>query len=116
MKVYAKQMEKIIAGSANLVFVTSKDQKEGILFTENPAYKCKTTSDLTKAQQIEYEINQYQEEVNSKQKDIKKLQEKEKLYTEEIDRLRLEIEKNKSDAFGFVQTLGNRENIVREFK
>ena len=116
MKLYAKQMEKIIAGSANLVFVTWKDQKEGILFTENPAYKSKSTSDLSKAQQIQYEINQYQEDINSKQKDIKKLQEKERVYNEEIEKLRIEVEKHKSDAFGFVQAFGNRENIVREFK
>ena len=116
MKEYAKQMEKIIAGSANLVFVTWKDQKEGIMFTENPAYKSKSTSDMTKVQQVQYEINQYQEEVNSKQKDIKKLQEKERMYTEEIEKLRTETEKHKGDAFRMSNGIGNRENIVREFK
>ena len=46
---YADTMDKIIEGSDNLVFATWKDQKEGIVFVENPAYKTKSKQDLSKA-------------------------------------------------------------------
>lgn len=116
MKEYAKQMEKIIAGSANLVYITWKDQKEGILFTDNPAYKSKNLGDMTKVQKVQHEINQYQEEVSAKQKDIKKLLEKERMYLEEIERLKLEYEANKKKVLDEGASLGYAGPVLREFK
>ena len=116
MKEYAKQMEKIIAGSANLVYITWKDQKEGILFTDNPAYKSKSLADMTKVQKVQHEIQQYQEEVSSKQKDIKKLLEKERMYLEEIERLKLEYEANKKKVLDEGASLGYAGPVLREFK
>ena len=116
MKEYAHQMEKIIAGSANLVFVTWKDQKEGILFTENPAYKSKNVFDMTKVQQVQLELTEYQNEVNQKNKDIKKLLEKERLYLNEIERLKIEYEANKKKVLDEGASLGYAGPVLREFK
>ena len=116
MKKYTGQMEKIIAGSANLVFVTWKDQKECILFTENPAYKSKNVSDLTKVQQIQHEINVFQEELNAKNKDIKKLMEKERLYLDEIQSLKIDYQMNKKKVLDEGASLGFTSPVLREFR
>lgn len=41
-------MEKIIGDTDNLISVSWKDQKEGIVFVENPAYKQKIEKNLSK--------------------------------------------------------------------
>ena len=56
MKKYAEQMEKIIEGADKLTFVTWKDQKEGILFVENPAYFNKNQVDIPKLQSLQNDI------------------------------------------------------------
>ena len=116
MKEYSKQMDKIIAGSTNLVFVTWKDQKEGILFTENPFYKLKTVSDMTKAQRVQHEITLNEEELNLKHKEIKKLGEKKRMYTEEIERLKAELEVSKKKVLDEGASLGFANPMLREFK
>jgi hypothetical protein len=115
MKEYAKQMEKIIEGSNNLVFLTWKDQKEGILFTENPAYKSKNRGDLSKAQQIQSEIGKVQTEIDRKNAEIKKLMEKERVFNAEIDKLQNEYENSKKKALDEGAALGFAGPVLREF-
>jgi len=115
MKDYAKQIEKIIEGSNNLVFVTWKDQKEGILFTENPAYKSKNRGDLSKAQQIQSEIARVQAEVDRKNAEIKKLMEKERLFNVEVEKLQSEYENSKKKALDEGAALGFAGPVLREF-
>ena len=56
IKQYAQQMENILEDTDNLVFISWKDQKEGIEFIENPVYQKKESNNLTKAEQLEQEI------------------------------------------------------------
>ena len=58
----AKQMENIIDDTDNLVFVSWKDQKEGIIFFDNVAYKKQIEKDLSKQERLIKEIKQLEKE------------------------------------------------------
>lgn len=56
MENYSEQIEQIIEESDNLVKASWKDQKEGLKFVENPAYRRKIEKNLSKKEQLENEI------------------------------------------------------------
>ena len=95
--------------------MTWKDQKEGILFTENPAYKSKNRGDLSKAQVIQHEIEMLGYEINIKNDEIKKLIDKEKVYLHEIDKLQVEYENSKKKVLDEGAALGYAGPVLREY-
>ena len=113
---YANQLERIIEGTDKLVFMTWKDQKEGIQFIENPAYKKKSDVELTKVQQIQAEIEKVEDDINKKSKEIDSLREKELYYINEIEKLENELEDGKALALDEGAALGFADTVVREFK
>ena len=116
MKEYAKQMENIIHDPDSLNFITWKDQKDGILFCENPAYKAKNRDDLNLTAVLKEEINQLLYEVASKSNDIQKLFKKEKLYLEQLEKLKLEYQINKKKVVEEGSQFANTGHAFREFK
>lgn len=116
MENYASTMEKIIEGADRLVFVTWKDQKEGILFMDNPCYKKKAQVDLSKAQFIQAEIDKLEADIVKKNREIGALQSKESYYAEEIERLKEELGDSKRKILDEGAALGFTEPVLKEFK
>jgi hypothetical protein len=117
IKAYSKQMENIIDDTDNLVFVSWKDQKEGILFLDNCAYKKKQEGDLSKAQQLQREIEKLEKEIENRNDEIEKLNDKEDYYLKEIDNLKADFEKRKLEILdeGFGLGFTNKP-VIKEFK
>lgn len=113
---YANQLENIMDGADKLVFITWKDQKEGIQFVDNPAHKKKINTDLTKTEQIQAEIAKVEEDIKKKAKEIDSLKEKESYYTGEIAKLETELEEAKTLVLDEGAALGFAESVLKEFK
>ncbi len=109
-------MENIIQDSDNLVFVSWKDQKEGIFFIENKSYKKKTEADLSKAEQLQREIDNVEKDIKKKNEDITKLSDKETFYIDEIEKLNQEYEQAKTQALDEGHALGFAAPVLKEFK
>ena len=113
---YANQLESIIEGSDKLVFATWKDQRENIHFVDNPAYKKKIEGELTKAQQIEAEIANVQEDIGKKLRDVDNLREKATYYDNEIATLEAELSEAKTRVLDEGAALGFADAVLREFR
>lgn len=113
---YADQLEQIIDGTDRLVFMTWKDQKEGIRFVDNPAYKKKSEEELTKLQQIQVEIEKVENDIEKKSKEIDLLREKELYYMGEIEKLEHEFESARAVVLDEGAALGFAETVLKEFK
>lgn len=117
MKEYVSQMENIIKESSNLVFITWKDQKDGILFSENPGYKPKKSEeDVGQLTALKEEVQELQNDLAKKNGDIQKLLNKEKMYLEHLEKLKLEYQRNKKKIIDEGTLYGNNEAAFREFK
>ncbi len=95
MKQYSKQMETIFQNSDNLGAISWKDQKEGIIFTENPNYKPKNRDDSGNVVFIKQEIQELEAGVVNKTQEIQKLLNKEQRYLDQLEKLKLEYQINK---------------------
>ena len=113
---YADQLESIIEDSDKLVFATWKDQRENIHFVDNPAYKKKVEGELTKAQQIEAEIANVQEDIRKKLRDVENLREKASYYDNEIATLESELSEAKTRVLDEGAALGFADAVLREFR
>jgi len=113
---YAQQLEKIIEGTDKLVFMTWKDQKEGLKFIDNPAYKKKSTGEMSKVQQIQAEIEKVEEDITKKSKEIDVLRDKELYYINQIEKLEKELEEGRELVLDEGAALGFAETVIREFK
>lgn len=109
-------MEKIIEDQDNLVSVSWKDQKEGIVFVENPSYKQKVEKNLSKKEQLENEINNLKAEISQRTEEIEKLKEKEEKYIDDIQNLKDEYNENKKKVLDEGHALGFADTVLREFK
>ena len=117
MKEYVSQMENIIKESSNLIFITWKDQKDGILFSENPGYKPKKSEeDVGQLTALKEEVQELQNDLAKKNGDIQKLLNKEKIYLEHLEKLKLEYQRNKKKIIDEGTLYGNNEAAFREFK
>lgn len=115
MMKYTTQMENIIEGADRLKFITWKDQKEGILFVENPAYRKKNIVDVPKAHILEKDVQKLDSEVEKHKADIEELRAKETRFLEEIERLREEYDKIKKEVLEEGAAIGYDDNVLREF-
>ncbi len=70
MDTYSEEIDKIINQTDNLVITCWKDQKENIKYEDNPSYKMKVTDSLSKAQQLEKEIKNLEEEISTRENEI----------------------------------------------
>lgn len=115
MKIYTKQMENIIEGADKLKFVTWKDQKEGVLFVENPAFLKKNTHNLSKAEILKNDLDKLGGELNKQVKEIDSLKVKEDAYVTEIEKLKQEYENKKREVLEEGAVLAHGEGVLREF-
>ena len=112
----ASKMERIIDQSDKLVFVTWKDQSEGIVFLQNPAYKSSyVKTDLSKGQKVQNDLTKLTEEVEKAKIDVESMKSKEELYRIEITKLKKTFESAKVKRLDPVASLGYAENVLREY-
>ena len=116
VKKVAEKMERIIDQSDKLVFVTWKDQSEGIVFLQNPAYKSSyVKTDLSKGQKVQNDLTKLTEEVEKAKIDVESMKSKEELYRIEITKLKKTFESAKVKRLDPVASLGYAENVLREY-
>ncbi len=115
LKQYTKDIEKLIVEQQpqNQKW---KDQKEGIEYVVNPCYKVKGTSNLTKAQVLQNEINLIKLNIQKSSQNISNLEKKENYYLKEIEKLKLEFEDNKKKVIDEGGNLDLNQDILKEFK
>ena len=117
IKQYAQTFEKIMDQTNKLVFVTWKDQQDGIIFVENPAFKSTAVKgDLSKGQQVQSDLTKLANEVEKNRKEIGLLKQKELGYSEELRRMKKQLDGAKSRKLDTGASLGFAENVLREYK
>lgn len=114
MKEYAKQIEEMIKDDGMLGTITWQDQKEGILFSENPAYKAKDRN--ANQNNIKEQIKNLEFEVSHRANEIQKLLKKEQDYLEQMERLKAEYHLSKKRAINEGFERGNSEPVFREYR
>ena len=116
MKEYAKQIQTLVQDHSGLLSISWKDQKEGIMFTENPCYRVKDTKNVEKKERLKAEITDLGFEVSSRLADIKKLTEKERMFLEQLDKLKMEFEDHKKRVLDEGREIESVGPIFREYR
>ena len=114
MKEYAKQIEEMIKDDGMLGTITWQDQKEGILFSENPAYKPKESKANQKS--IKDQIKSLEYEVSHRTNEIQKLLKKEQAYLEQMEKLKAEYHLDKKRAINEGFESFNADPVFREYR
>ncbi len=114
MKEYARQIEDMIKDDSVLGTITWQDQKEGILFSENPAYKSKDRKAGQNA--FKEQIKNLEFEVSHRTGEIQKLLKKEQVFLEQLEKLKSEYHFNKKRAMDEGVERGNTDPVFREYR
>lgn len=115
VKKYAQQIENMTNAEVAVKHVTWKDQKEGILFCDNPAYARKVPLDLPAAEIIQRDLDRLSAELLKQGVEMEALRRKEDAYIEEIERLRQEYEQKKKEVLEEGAVLADGDGVMREY-
>ena len=123
VNLYAEEMEKMIEHADQLKYITWKDQKEGILFIQNPLQTEPEAVDggdpdaFDESEEIlQQQIKKLMNGLERKNDELDKLKEKEIQYLKLIEDLNKEYDANKKRILDEGAGAGIGEGILKEFK
>ena len=115
VQLYAEQLEKMGDNGSALKHLTWKDQKEGILFTDNPAYTRRAAPDLPAAELVQRDLDKLNAELEKQSAELEMLRRKEDAYIAEIEQLKQEYERTKKEVLEEGAVLADGEGVMREY-
>lgn len=116
VKMFQKKLEEVDEKGIDSLVASWKDQREGIEFMANPTHnREKPELESSQLNLLHRDISKLEEAIEQNNRDLTRLDQKEKYFLEEIEKLRFEYNQTKKKVLEEGRELGLYDKINRQY-